>query len=53
MSSALHVRRRYNLRLLLIRVLVALTLAVGANYLVWRWLESVNWSAWPIADVSL
>jgi cellulose synthase (UDP-forming) len=49
MSSARHARRRRNLRLLVIRVLVALTLAVGGNYLVWRWLESVNWSAWPIA----
>jgi cellulose synthase (UDP-forming) len=41
--------RRSQLRLLLIRFLVVLTLALGANYLVWRWLVSVNWSAWPIA----
>jgi cellulose synthase (UDP-forming) len=36
-------------RLAVIRVLVVLTLALGANYLGWRWLESVNWAAWPIA----
>ncbi len=34
-------------RLLLIRVLVVLTVLLGANYVGWRWL--VNWSAWPIA----
>ena len=36
-------------RLLLIRVLVVLTLATGTNYIVWRWLFSVDWSAWPVA----
>ena len=36
-------------RLLLLRVVVALTILLGANYVVWRWLESVNWSAWWIA----
>lgn len=36
-------------RLLLIRILVALTLALGVNYVVWRWLFSVNWQAWWIA----
>ena len=41
--------RRARLRLALVRVVVVLTLSLGANYLVWRWLESVNWSAWPIA----
>ena len=40
-----HARRR----LLLIRLLVLVTLGLGGNYLAWRWLESVNWSAWPIA----
>ncbi|MEU7814425.1 glycosyltransferase [Pseudonocardia sp. NPDC049154] len=32
-----------------IRALVVLTLALGVNYVVWRWLESVNWSFWWIA----
>jgi cellulose synthase (UDP-forming) len=33
----------------LIRVLVVLTLSLGVNYLVWRWLYSVNWANWWIA----
>jgi cellulose synthase (UDP-forming) len=41
--------RRLNRRLLLIRVLVVLTVALGSNYIVWRWLFSVNWAAWPVA----
>ncbi len=32
-----------------VRILVVLTLCLGVNYVVWRWLESVNWSAWWIA----
>lgn len=36
-------------RLLLIRVVVLLTAVLGLNYVVWRWLFSVNWSAWWIA----
>ena len=36
-------------RLLLIRILVVLTLSLGVNYLVWRWLYSVNWTNWWIA----
>jgi cellulose synthase (UDP-forming) len=36
-------------RRVLIRVLVVLTLLAGADYLLWRWLESINWSAWWIA----
>jgi len=36
-------------RLLLIRVLVVLTVALGSNYIIWRWLFSVNWAAWPVA----
>lgn len=36
-------------RLLLLRAVVALTILLGVNYVVWRWLESVNWSAWWIA----
>ena len=36
-------------RLLLIRVLVALTVVLGLNYLLWRWSASVNWTHWWIA----
>ncbi|WP_309648670.1 glycosyltransferase family 2 protein [Nocardioides sp.] len=36
-------------RLLLIRVIVILTSLLGLNYVVWRWLFSVNWDAWWIA----
>jgi cellulose synthase (UDP-forming) len=33
----------------LVRLLVVLTLLLGVNYIAWRWLESLNWSAWWIA----
>ncbi|MEN3343467.1 MAG: hypothetical protein V7635_43 [Arthrobacter sp.] len=33
----------------LVRLLVVLTVIFGANYVTWRWLESLNWSAWWIA----
>ncbi|OUM45662.1 glycosyltransferase [Arthrobacter sedimenti] len=33
----------------LIRLLVVLTVILGVNYVSWRWLESLNWSAWWIA----
>jgi cellulose synthase (UDP-forming) len=36
-------------RLLLIRAVVLLTAILGINYVAWRWLSSVNWSAWWIA----
>ncbi len=36
-------------RLLLIRSIVILTSVLGLNYVVWRWLFSVNWDAWWIA----
>jgi cellulose synthase (UDP-forming) len=32
-----------------IRVLAVLSVVLGTNYVVWRWLDSVNWSAWWIA----
>jgi cellulose synthase (UDP-forming) len=32
-----------------LRLLVVLTVILGANYVAWRWLESLNWSAWWIA----
>ncbi len=36
-------------RLWLVRTVVVLTSVLGVNYIVWRWLFSVNWSAWWIA----
>ncbi|HWU29211.1 MAG TPA: glycosyltransferase [Microbacterium sp.] len=36
-------------RFALIRVLAVLSALLGVNYVAWRWLESVNWSAWWIA----
>jgi len=36
-------------RLVVVRVLVVLALIAGVNYVVWRWLDSVAWSAWWIA----
>lgn len=41
--------RRIDLRLQLIRAIVVLTAGLGINYVAWRWLFSVNWSAWWIA----
>ncbi len=32
-----------------VRLLVVLGVSGGANYLAWRWLESVDWAAWWIA----
>lgn len=36
-------------RLLVIRSVVLVTAILGINYVVWRWLASVNWDAWWIA----
>lgn len=36
-------------RLALIRLVVLLAAISGVNYIVWRWLASVNWEAWWIA----
>ncbi|KQQ43786.1 glycosyltransferase [Nocardioides sp. Leaf307] len=36
-------------RLLLIRSIVLVTAILGLNYVVWRWLFSVNWDAWWLA----
>ena len=33
----------------LVRLVVVLTIILGVNYVAWRWLESLNWSAWWIA----
>lgn len=33
----------------LLRAVIVLTLLLGANYVAWRWLFSLNWAAWWIA----
>ncbi len=42
-------RERSELKVAIIRVLVAANLILGFNYIVWRWTSSVRWSAWWIA----
>ncbi len=32
-----------------LRLLILCTALLGINYIVWRWVASVNWSAWWIA----
>jgi cellulose synthase (UDP-forming) len=41
--------RRSELRLWLVRLVVVATLVLAYNYVIWRWLDSVNWSAWWVA----
>ena len=36
-------------RLVVLRLLVLATVLLGANYIAWRWLFSLNWGAWWIA----
>jgi cellulose synthase (UDP-forming) len=36
-------------RFAMIRVLALCSVVLGINYVVWRWLDSVNWAAWWIA----
>ena len=36
-------------RLISIRIVAVLSVVLGGNYIVWRWLESINWEAWWIA----
>ena len=36
-------------RIWLVRFFVVLTLALGLNYILWRWFFSLNWHAWWIA----
>jgi cellulose synthase (UDP-forming) len=36
-------------RFVWIRILALLSVLLGTNYIVWRWLDSINWSAWWIA----
>lgn len=37
------------MRPIIVRILAVLSVLLGVNYVAWRWLESVNWSAWWIA----
>ncbi len=48
-DSATPPRDGPNRRLVLVRTLIVLTVALGANYVIWRWLFSVNWNSWPVA----
>lgn len=48
-SRSYHGERAETRRLLLLRIWIALTLILGVNYVVWRWLASVNWSSWWIS----
>jgi cellulose synthase (UDP-forming) len=36
-------------RFLIVRIVALLSVLLGVNYVVWRWLASVNWEAWWIA----
>jgi cellulose synthase (UDP-forming) len=36
-------------RMLVLRVIALLSIILGVNYIAWRWLDSLNWSAWWIA----
>lgn len=38
-----------NRRMIMLRVWILLALVLGGNYIVWRWVASVNWSAWWIS----
>ena len=51
MTQASHTppRPRPSLRFAVIRVLAVLSVILGTNYIVWRWLASINWDAWWIA----
>jgi cellulose synthase (UDP-forming) len=48
-SSAYPTDAAENRRVWVLRVWVVLAVVLGVNYVVWRWLSSVNWSAWWIA----
>ena len=37
------------MRMLVMRIVIVITLALGINYVVWRWMFSLNFDAWWIA----
>jgi cellulose synthase (UDP-forming) len=39
----------FSWKLLVIRILVVLNLALGLRYIGWRWMSSINWAMWPFA----
>jgi cellulose synthase (UDP-forming) len=39
----------FSWKLLAIRLLVVLNLALGFRYISWRWTSSINWALWPFA----
>jgi cellulose synthase (UDP-forming) len=39
----------FSWKLLFIRLLIALNLALGFWYISWRWTSSINWALWPFA----
>jgi cellulose synthase (UDP-forming) len=39
----------FSWKLLAIRLLVVLNLALGFRYISWRWTSSINWAMWPFA----
>ncbi len=41
--------RREDRHLLILRIVALATVALGVNYVAWRWLASINWDAWWIA----
>jgi cellulose synthase (UDP-forming) len=43
------VEERRLLRRDVLRILVAANLLLGTYYILWRWTDSVNWAAWPVA----
>jgi cellulose synthase (UDP-forming) len=49
MSKHRVVQEQLSLRKAAIRILVVLTLSLGLNYLIWRYLNTVNWAQWWIA----
>lgn len=39
----------FSWKLLVIRLVVLLNLALGFRYISWRWTSSINWAMWPFA----
>ncbi|HZU77565.1 MAG TPA: glycosyltransferase [Dehalococcoidia bacterium] len=41
--------RRWALRLALVRLLIVVNLLLATNYMVFRYLHTMNWAAWPLS----
>lgn len=48
-SRNYHSERAENLRLVGLRIWIVITLLLAFNYVIWRWLASINWANWWIA----